>query len=103
MGQRSAAWNASITWVLPELALSLLGTAQLARHAQRMAFAVAGVLVSSGFLLFADAKASRLRQGHWVSFGTTGMTRRHRISYRLGYVLMVAGAVVTAGFLIAWP
>ena len=89
--------------MLPVLALSLLGTAQLARHAPRVAFAVAGVLVASGFFLFADAKASRLRQGHPVSFGTTGMTRRHRIRYRLGYVLMVAGAVGTAGFLIAWP
>ena len=73
----------------------------LARRAPRIAFAVAGVLVASGFLMFADAKASRLRQGHRVSFGTAGMTRSHRIGYRLGYVLMVAGAVVTAGFLIA--
>jgi uncharacterized membrane protein YidH (DUF202 family) len=103
VGQRSAAWNAGINWALPALALGLLGTAQLARHAPRVAFAVAGVLVASGFLLFADAKASRIRQGHRASFGTTGMTRRHRIRYGLGYVLMVAGTVVTAGFLIAWP
>lgn len=103
MGQRSAAWNAGINWVLPVLALSLLGAAQLARHAPRVAFAVAGILVASGFLLFADAKASRLRQGHRVSFGTTVMTRHHRVRYWLGYVLMVAGALVTTGFLVAWP
>lgn len=103
MGLRSAAWNASISWVLPILSFSLLGTAQLARRAPRIAFAVAGVLVASGFLLFADAKASRLRQGRWISFGTTGMTRRHRMRYRLGHALMTAGAVVAAGLLIAWP
>lgn len=103
MSQRSGAWNTGINLALPVLALSLLGVAHLARHAPLGLLAGAGVLMASGFGLFAVAKASLLRQERWVSFGTAHMTRRHRIGYRVGYALMIAGAVVTVGFLIAWP
>jgi hypothetical protein len=103
VSQRSSAWNAAINLAVPVLALVLLGTARLARHAPLMLLAGAGVLMACGFWLFAVAKASLLRQERWVSFGTAHMTRRHRLGYRIGYALMIAGAVVTAGFLIAWP
>lgn len=103
MSQRSSAWNAGINLALPVLALSLFGTASLARHAPLGLLAGAGVLMACGFCLFAVAKASLLRQERWVSFGTAHMTRRHRIGYRIGYALMIAAAVVAAGFLMAWP
>ncbi len=88
---------------LPVLSLCLLAAAHLARQAPLGLLAAAGVLIASGFCLFAVAKASLLRQKRWVSFGTAHMTPRHRIAYRIGYALMIAGAVVTAGFLVAWP
>jgi uncharacterized membrane protein YidH (DUF202 family) len=103
VSQRSAAWNAGINLVVPVLALSLFGTARVARHAPLGVLAGTGVLIGCGFCLFALAKASLLREERWVSFGTAHMTRRHRIGYRIGYALMIAGTVVTAGFLIAWP
>ena len=103
MSQRTSAWNLGINLAVPVIGLSLLGTARLARHAPLGSLAGAGVLMACGFCLFAVAKASLLRQERWVSFGTAHMTRRHRIGYRIGYALMVAGAVVTTGFLIAWP
>jgi len=88
---------------LPVVSLCLLGAAHLARHAPLGLLAAAGVLIASGFCLFAVAKASLFRQERWVSFGTAHMTPRHRIGYRIGYALMIAGAVVTVGFLVAWP
>jgi hypothetical protein len=103
VSQRSSAWNAGINLAVPVVALSLLATARLARHAPLGLLAGAGVLTACGFCLFAVAKASQLRQERWVSFGTAHLTRRHRIGYRIGSALMIAGAVVTAGFLIAWP
>lgn len=62
------------------------------------------ILALSGFLMFSMAKVSLFRQGHWVTFGSSPMTARNRILYRLGYLLVILSvfatlqAALTAGF-----
>ena len=48
-----------------------------------------------GFAAFLTAKISVFQTGFWFSFGSGRMTPRMRRFYRLGYLLMVPGAVMT--------
>jgi hypothetical protein len=52
-----------------------------------------------GLWSFLAAKSSVFRQGIRVSFGSGRMDRRNRFLYRMGYLLMVAGATLSAGLL----
>jgi len=48
-----------------------------------------------GFASFLLAKISVYQTGFWFSIGSGQMTARMRRFYRLGYLLMVPGAVMT--------
>ena len=48
--------------------------------------------VVGGALVF-SAKVQRFRSGHWVSFGSAGLSGWARITYFSGYVLLFIGAV----------
>lgn len=53
-----------------------------------------------GFALFSSAKVSLYRQGHWFTFGSSLMTSRNRLLYRLGYVLMFCSVIISLVLLI---
>jgi hypothetical protein len=48
-----------------------------------------------GFASFAAAKTQNIRRGHLLSFGSSKMTTTWKWAYRIGYVLMVIGLVLT--------
>lgn len=48
-----------------------------------------------GFMMFIKAKVSVIRQGKIISLGSGDMSRINRIFYRLGYVLMAIGLVLS--------
>lgn len=102
MSQRRAAWNLVIQAGPPLLGIAVLALAAGARRAPRLAFATATVLCGVGFALFFLAKASLFRRQRWFSFGSRDVTPRHRLTYRIGYALMVVGCVVAAGLIVAW-
>jgi len=56
-------------------------------------------LYGTGICLLVAAKVSLFRQGIWVSFGPSGMSRIHRACYGIAYVLLVSGAVVNVALL----
>ena len=47
------------------------------------------ILALAGFAMFSVAKISVFKQGLWIEFGSSRMTRTNRILYRTGYVLML--------------
>lgn len=53
------------------------------------------VIVLAGFAVFALAKASVIRRGMLVSFGTQRLSENESNAYRLGYWLMAVGVLVT--------
>jgi len=50
------------------------------------------ILAIAGFIMFSVAKFSLFRQGRWLTFGGSLMTRRNRILYGLGYTLIICSA-----------
>jgi hypothetical protein len=48
-----------------------------------------------GFAVFVVAKASVLRRGRWISFGSRAMSPAMGNMYRVGYWLMVVGILAT--------
>jgi hypothetical protein len=57
-------------------------------------------MYSVGFALFVAAKVSVMRRGHLISFGSGLMSLWSRRLYRLGYTLMIGGAVLTFGLVV---
>ncbi|HEY6199386.1 MAG TPA: hypothetical protein VI231_12300 [Candidatus Binatia bacterium] len=53
------------------------------------------LLLWGGFLCLLAAKVSLFRRGIWFSWGTGQMTRQWARVYKIGYVLMGVGAVMT--------
>jgi hypothetical protein len=51
-------------------------------------------LMVAGATLVAAAKATLLRQGIWLSWGTSRMSRTFAIVYRCGYSCMVLGLLM---------
>ena len=58
-------------------------------------------LYTAGLLLFLVAKASNLRRGIRVSFGSDAMSPWNRRAYRVGYLLMAFGGIATVAFFVA--
>lgn len=58
-------------------------------------FRRSAAISGAGLVLFCIAKWSSIRDGRLLSFGSAEMTRANRIAYRLGYLLMGAGAFGT--------
>ena len=54
-----------------------------------------------GFVLFAAAKIHNIQRGHPVSFGSALMPPLGKWAYRIGYVLMVFGSLLTLVVLVA--
>lgn len=48
-----------------------------------------------GFALFVAAKTQSIRKGHLLSFGSAKMSTPWKWAYRIGYVLMGLGLVLT--------
>ncbi len=53
-----------------------------------------------GFLFFAISKIFTIRGGQLITFGSSGMSKRNKVPYRLGYVLMFVGVFLTPFLLI---
>lgn len=69
------------------------------RHPQ--VFAVAAVLLcASGFILFSIAKFSLFKAGKYFTFGSSEMTPRHRVCYRVGYLLMIIAGFIALTLLL---
>ncbi len=58
-------------------------------------------LYAVGFLLLLGAKILLLRRGVWESVGTTRISTRNRRLYRIAYVFLVSGLVLTAMILLS--
>ncbi len=54
-----------------------------------------------GFGLFLTAKIQNIRKGHLLSFGSSQMSSPWKWAYRIGYILMVIGMVLTMVLLVA--
>ena len=61
---------------------------------------VALILNIAGFTMFSIAKVSLYKQGHWLTFGSSLMTPRNRMLYRIGYSLMACAAAISLVFLV---
>lgn len=48
-----------------------------------------------GFLLFLFAKISTIKNGNLITFGSSLMTKKNRLLYKLGYSLMIISFVLT--------
>ncbi len=79
----------------PVLAVCLLLLVELATKAPLESLAFFAGMLLFGFTAFLVAKISVFQASIWFSFGSRRMTRRMRRFYRLGYLLMVPGAVMT--------
>ena len=53
----------------------------------------------TGFVFFSIAKFSMFQRGVWMSFGSSSMTTRNRMFYRLGYTLMICAAFIALAIL----
>jgi len=56
---------------------------------------VVGCVILLGFALFVVAKTSVVARGQWVTFGSGPMTATMGNCYRVGYWLMLVGALFT--------
>ena len=54
-------------------------------------------IVLAGLICFLVGKLSLIARGRWVTFGTGRMSERMANVYRIGYWLMVVGALVAFG------
>lgn len=65
-------------------------------------FAIATIILSvCGFILFSIAKFSMFKQKRWLTFGSSHMTPRNRLFYRLGYALMICAGFIAVLLLMA--
>ncbi len=101
MSQRSAAWSLALQ-LLPIVGLVFLFLGPTAQSAPRSFFVVSAALYSVGLCLFLAAKASLLREGRYVSWGSQQMTVWNRRIYRTGYALMLGGIVGGVIFAVVW-
>ena len=67
----------------------------LATTAPLEALVLSATMLLVGFASFLLAKISVYQTGFWFSFGSGRMTARMRHFYRLGYLLMIPGALMT--------
>lgn len=87
--------NISFLLVMAFATIYLAILLNLATTAPLEALVLSASMLFVGFASFLLAKISVYQTGFWFSFGSGRMTARMRRFYRLGYLLMVPGALMT--------
>jgi len=78
-------------------AVGLFAVAAFSLVPVRTEFAVLSIaLYAAGFVLLLGAKIPQLRRGVWGSVGTAHMSEWNRRLYRLAYVFLASGLILTA-------
>lgn len=68
-------------------------------HSYAIARAFILTLLVTGFVLFLVSKLSVIRSGNFITFGSGLMSRQYRTLYRIGYILMGIGILLSLIFI----
>ena len=99
MGKKGALATALIYLTPLFLGFALTGLSVSAEAAPLRFARFTHALFGAGLALLVLAKASLLRRGIYVSFGSSAMSPWNRRAYRSGYALMLLGLLATLALL----